>query len=117
MKFCDPFYSYGVLCACVLRDIVSGRKWATTTEYVGWEVLSPHCSCDGSSFVPSGLGTGVAVLVVGREQVRHEIAMGWERGGTGRTYFTVGWAVGRDANPVPFHSQWDSHPIGSHESP
>lgn len=31
--------------------------------YIGWEVLNPPCTWDGSSSVHSRLGTGVAVLV------------------------------------------------------
>ena len=54
-----------VLCVCVC---VAAGQCSGTTENLGWEVLSPQCTWDGSSSVHNdGFGTGVAVVVVGRD--------------------------------------------------
>ena len=75
---------------------------------MGGELLRSQWAWDGSSCGRVGTGRmqdGTGAISVLWEQVGQDFAVGWARGGTGRTYFIVTWEVpshpGFNGIPIP----------------
>ena len=92
----DYKYLFFVVCLCVSP---AGR----IVEHFGREVLGPQCTWDGSSSVHNGLGTGLAVLVVGRDVSgtgAHVFHGGRDVGGTGAHVFHCGMGRSVPSRPL-----------------